>query len=191
MRIVRRVLIGAAGAAVLLAPATASGAARSVKIHPNASYAGDTTQEVSYREGEHEAGLISFHLDAKRQIDGFTLRWRCEGQKFSRMTYVTALQEPPFEAVPLAGRSLSFKRTLPWYDFDPGRESREGTARIKVKGRFFKHYLKPRRRSYPYPLSVSSIASGTVTAVDGDCRVHARWELNRDNTQRNSDLDLF
>jgi hypothetical protein len=40
-------------------------------------------------------------------------------------------------------------------------------------------------------MSAFSIATGTVTATDGDCRVHARRELNRDNTQRNLGLEAF
>ena len=187
----RRVLIWVASAAMLLVPATASGATGGIKILPNAAYTGETTQETAYHQNEHLAGTISIHISPQRQIDGLSLTWRCEGDRFVRMTYVTALQEPPFEAVPLDGRAFSFHRTLPWYDFDPGRDSRKGTAQITVKGQFFKRYLKPRRKEYPLPLSTSSIASGTVTAVDGNCRVHARWELNRDNTQRNSSLKSF
>jgi hypothetical protein len=190
MRMVRRGLIGIVGAALLLAPATA-GAAGGIKIFPNTSYIGETTQEIAYHEGEHLAGTITFHVGPGRKIDGFNLTWICDGEKFNRMTYVTTLSEPPFEAVPLAGRSISFHQTLPWYDFDPGRANREGTARVTVKGRFFKRYLKPRRKEYPLPLSTSSIASGTVAVVDGNCRVHARWELNRDNTQRGVSLRSF
>lgn len=190
MRIARQVLIGMAAATMVLAPGIANSAGRSVKILPNTTYIGETTQELAYRKFEHIAGLISFHLDGKRQIDGFTLNWRCDGNKFNRKTYATPFQEPPFEAVPLKGRSISFSRELSWYDFDPGRESRKGTARVTVKGQFLKRRLK-RGRDYPLPLSYSSIARGTISIVDGGCRVHARWELNADNTQRGQSIKSF
>jgi hypothetical protein len=171
-------------AGFVAASGVAQAASRTVKIQGNHRYAGATNQNVDVRPRYWRHGFVSLHLNARKQIDGFGLTWRCKGQRLIRRTTVTTLEglDAP---IPIKNRAFSFKLVVPWAPESGEKVDRTGTATVSVRGRFFKHPPKPPRgRDLPYPLSTFSIGSGTLTAVDGACRLRLKWELDRGNTLR-------
>jgi hypothetical protein len=188
MHLVRRAVMRKRGLTIVLAgllatTGVAQAASRTIKIQGNRRYAGMTNQNVDFRRGYFQSGRVSLHLNARKQIDGFGLTWRCKGQRFIRRTRVTTLEgiDAP---IPIKNRAFSFKLVVPWADYEE-KFDRTGTATVSVRGSFFKHPPKPPKgRDLPYPLSTFSIGSGTLTVVEGACRLPLKWELDRGNTLR-------
>ena len=157
----------------------AQAASRTIKIKGNYGYSGITDQNVDVRRNYWQDGRVRLHLNAHKQIDGFSLTWRCKGQRFIRRTRVTTLEglDAP---IPIKNRAFSFKLVVPWADYEE-KFDRTGTATVNVRGRFFKRPPKvPRgRTSFPYPIGHTSVGSGTVTVVEGACRLPLKWAVDR------------
>jgi len=154
----------------------AQAASRTIKIKGNHRYAGNTNRNLDFRPRYWKSGSISLHLSARKQIDGFALSWRCKGQRFARRTNVTILEglDAP---IPMKNRAFSFRRVVPWvpdYDWEK-KVHRTGTATVRVRGRFFKRT--------PHPQSLT-IAAGTLTVVEGNCRLPMKWEFYGPDTFR-------